>query len=146
VTAPKYTAALALALGLLAAPMALAAPSGSEYLPQVPKAPNQHSDGGGSTTTQTSGYSPDYTSTQSSGSSQPERSHRRRLTHPAKRVHFTPTASVNPDSGESSVIIPLGLAMFGAIILGGGVLTRGRHKKQLKYQAERHRRAEAQSG
>jgi hypothetical protein len=146
VTAVKYTTALALALGLLAAPVALAAPSGSEYLPEVPKAPSHHSGGGGSTTTESSGAAPDFSSTQSSSSSEPARTHRRRPVHHAKRVKAVPTASVVPDSGESGVIIPVGLALLGAIILGGGILTRGRQKKQLKYQAEKRRRAEALEG
>ena len=144
-TAAKNTTAIALALGLLAPPAALAAPSGSEYLPQVPKAPHKHSGGGGSTTTDSS-HSSGETTTQSSVSSKPNRPHRQRPAHHVQRVKVAPAASVQPDRAESGVIIPVGLALLGAIIFGGGILTRRRQKKQLSYQAEKRRRAEALGG
>ena len=144
-TAAKKIAALALALGLVAAPAALANPSGSEYLPKVPKAPHKPAASGGSTTTDSSNSSGE-TTAQGSVPSKPARVHRRRPVHKVKLVKATPAALVEPDRGESSVIIPVGLALMGAIILGGGVLTRRRHKKQLTYQAEMRRRAEALGG
>jgi hypothetical protein len=153
VTAAKNITALALALGLAAAPSALAAPSGSEYLPQVPKASHHHSSDGGdsSTTDSSSGYSSGYTSTQESSGSvttkdkakpSPQPKHKQ----PVKPVSQPVKVPAEADSGKSGAVVPIALALMGAIILGGGLLTRRRQTRQLKYQAEKRRRLEALEG
>lgn len=144
----KNIAALALALGLAAAPSALAAPAGSEYLPQVPQASHHHSNGGDSNTTDSSsGYSPAYTSTtQSSGSHKAKRSPQAKPVHQEKSGVQPPKVAAEADSGRSGAVIPIALALIGAIILGGGLLTRRRKKRQLRYQAEKRRHAEALGG
>jgi hypothetical protein len=152
VTTARNIAALAVVLGLAAAPAALAAPAGSEYLPQVPKTPHHDSGGGGgSTTTDSStGYSSGYTSTtqdSDSGSAKARRSPEPpKHSHRPKVAAYAPVAAAEPDSGKSGAVIPIALALGGAIILAGGFLTRRRQRRQLRYQAEKRRRIEALEG
>jgi hypothetical protein len=149
VTVAKYIAALAIALGVGAAPAALAAPAGSEYLPQVPKTSHHHSSDGGdsSTTDSSSGYSSGYTSTQDSSAPDkkkpaPQPKHK----HPAKLALHSAKVPAEADSGNSGAVVPIALALIGAISLAGGLLTRRRQRRQLKYQAEKRRRLEALEG
>lgn len=141
--AAKSIVAISVALALGATSSALAAPAGSEYLPQVPKASHHSSGGGGSSSTGSTGTSstgstdtsPTYTPTESSSGSGESKHKQEQKTGKTKDgaepVAVTPASQA--DSGGGAFLPIVLLVVVGVLVLASGLVLRRRQSRRLAY-------------
>jgi hypothetical protein len=151
-TVARPIAALCLAAWLVAAPAVMAAPAGSEYLPQVPKGSNHDSGrsdsgsgGSGGSSTTPSSVAPTITdSTSSSGSTQTggseakkHRAAKPKREKPERKGAPVNLAPVSADTAGGGGVLPVALLlMLGAGILVAGIVLRRQRERHLRHPAE----------